>query len=40
MNSLGSLSVKISNKTHISKLLIPYSLNLVTLTTKEGTTRD
>lgn len=37
MNSLGSLSVKTSNKTQISKLLIPYSLNLVTFTTKRGT---
>lgn len=40
MNSLGSLSVKTSNKTQTSKLLIPYSLNLITLTTKRGTTRD
>lgn len=37
MNNLGSLSVKTSTKTQISRLLILYSLGLVTLTTKRGT---
>lgn len=35
MNSLGSLSSKTHNKTHISKLLFSCLLDLVTLTIRE-----